>query len=150
MPNDFRLFLKIWVYFQAYKSFYFWNWGRGICMTTKVRWVFPDHLKGHSSDWTQTLLSWCHYIEWLLWMHTFFCWHSLTLSFFIKFVSWASSSNIYIDHLSRHEKKKCSPWKVDELTTLKPQYFRAGEALEAQTWGCLKIKSAQKWPSLIF
>ena len=40
--------------------------------------------------------------------------------------------------------------KFLEQTTLKPCDFWAGEALEAQTWDCLNITSAQKWHSDIF
>ena len=37
--------------------------------------------------------------------------------------------------------------KFLEQTTLKPCDFWAEEALEAQTWDCLNITSAQKWHS---
>ena len=61
------------------------------------------------------------------------------------------SNFLDIDHLSRREKKKkCSPWKFDEKTTLKPLYSWAGEALDARTRGCLNNTSAQKWHSGIF
>ena len=59
-------------------------------------------------------------------------------------------AQIYIDHLSGHENKKCSPWKVVAPTILKPLYLWAGEALDARTRGCLHITLAQKWHSGIF
>ena len=59
-------------------------------------------------------------------------------------------NNLYIRPSEWIWKQKCSPWKVDELTTLKRSYFWAGEALEAQKRGCFYITLAHEWHSGIF